>query len=100
MESVLAFQGLKSKTSLKPTYATGITGTLMFKKNGTYTVDGLINGGGGVKSEWAYIRNNIFIGKWMGSYPGSLKPEGGFKVGFYGMFLYNYKIIPFSERKN
>ena len=47
MESVLAFQGLKSKTSLKPTYATGITGTLMFKKNGTYTVDGLINGGGG-----------------------------------------------------
>ena len=25
----------------------------------------------------------------MGLYPGSLKPEGGFKVGFYGMFLYN-----------
>ena len=46
MESVLAFQGLKSKTSLKPPYATGITGTLMFKKNGTYTVDELINGGG------------------------------------------------------
>ena len=71
---------------LKPTYATGNTGTLMFKKKGTYTVDGLINGGGGgVKSVWAYIRNNIFIGKWMGLYPGSLKPEEGFKVGFYAM---------------
>ena len=30
-------------------------------------------GGGG----WAYIQNNIFVGKWMGLY------SGGFKVGFY-----------------
>ena len=27
----------------------------------------------------AYIRNNIFVGKWMSLYRG-----GGFKVGFYG----------------
>ena len=71
MESVLAFQGRKSKTSLKPTYATGITGTLMFKRKSTYRVDGLINGGGGgglnpgglisgiiysLANGWAYIR--------------------------------------------
>ena len=36
-------------------------------------------------SGWAYIPNNIFVGKWLGLYPGgSLKP-GGFKVGFYGI---------------
>ena len=25
--------------------------------------DGLINGGGGLISRWAYVRNNIFVGK-------------------------------------
>ena len=40
---------------------------------------------GGLISGWAYIRNNIFIGKWMGLYPGGLKTGGGFKEGFYGM---------------
>ena len=56
------------------------------KKEHTYTVDGLINGGRFI-SEWAYIRNNIklFVGKWMGLYPGGLKTGGGFKVGFYGI---------------
>ena len=34
-------------------------------------------------SGWAYIRNKIFVGKWMGLYPGALKP-GGLKAGFYG----------------
>ena len=51
--------------------------TLMFKKETqkkhTYAVDGLINGGGG---GGAYIRNNIFVGKWMGLYRG-----GGLKSG-------------------
>ena len=51
--------------------------------------DGLINGGGLI-SGWTYIRNNIFVGKWMGLYPGGLKTEGGFKVGFYGSFLLEY----------
>ena len=35
---------------------------------------------------WAYIRNNIFVGKWMGLYPGGLKPGGDLKVGFYGSY--------------
>ena len=51
----------------------------------SYTVDGLINGG--LISEWAYryIRSNVFVGKWMGLYPGGgLKTRGGFKSGFYG----------------
>ena len=42
------------------------------QKEHTYTVDGLINGGGVVISEWAYIRNNIFVGKWVGLYPGGI----------------------------
>ena len=32
-------------------------------------------------SGWAHIRNSIFVGKWMGFYPG----RGGFKMGFYGI---------------
>ena len=50
------------------------------------TVDGLI-------SRWAYIQNKIFVGKWMGLYPGG---GGGLKVGFYGIDiikLINYVII-------
>ena len=48
----------------------------------TYTVNGLINGRGGLYpggliSGWAYIRNTIFAGKWMGLYPGGLKTGGG-----------------------
>ena len=71
-----------SKTSIKPTSAAGTTGTLIFKKKrkrntliqqmGLYT--------GGLISGWAYIQNNIFVGKWMGLYPGGLKTAGGFKV--------------------
>ena len=47
-----------------------------------------MGGGGG------YIRNNIFVSKshcqsvskWMGLYPGDLRPGGGgFNVGFYSM---------------
>ena len=59
------------------------------QKKLTYTLDGVINqrGGGG------YIRNNIFVSKsdcqsvskWMGLYPGDLRPGGGFNVGFYSM---------------
>ena len=33
----------------------------------------------------AYIRNNIFVGKWMGLYPGGSKPRGAltlFRLGF------------------
>ena len=58
------------------------------QKEHTCTVDGLINGEGGggwLIPGWAYIRNNIFVGKWMGLYPGVLKTGGGFKVGFYGI---------------
>ena len=32
----------------------------------------------------ACIRNNIFVGKWIGLYTVG-DGEGGFKVGFYGM---------------
>ena len=49
----------------------------------SYTVDGLINGG--LISEWAYryIRSNVFVGKWMGLYPGGgLKLGGALKVDF------------------
>ena len=44
--------------------------------------DGLIKGGGGLISGWAYIRNNIFVGKWMGLYPSGLKPRGALKWDF------------------
>ena len=44
--------------------------------------DGLINeGGGGLISGWAYIQNNIFIGKRMGLYPGGGLKPGGLKSG-------------------
>ena len=38
----------------------------------TFTVGALINGGGLI-SGWAYIRNNIFVSKWMGLYSEGLK---------------------------
>ena len=39
--------------------------------------------GGGLISGWAYIQNNIFVGKWVGLYPGKLKTgEGGLKWDF------------------
>ena len=51
-----------------------------------YTVDGLINWGGLYPGAWAYIRNNVVVGKWMGLYPEGLKTGGRtFKVGFYGI---------------
>ena len=31
------------------------------------------------------MRNNIFVSKEMGLYPGGLKTGGGLKVGFYGI---------------
>ena len=35
------------------------------QKEHTFTVDGLFNGGGGgLISEWAYIRNNMFENGW------------------------------------
>ena len=30
------------------------------------------------------MRDNIFVSKWMGLYPGGLKIGGGLKSGFYG----------------
>ena len=63
----------------------------MFKKKrkrNTNTVDGLINGG--LISGWAYIRNNIFVGKWMGLYPGELKS------GILRYMSTNVKIIKFN----
>ena len=48
--------------------------------------------GGGGGGGGAYIRNNVFDGKWMGLYPGVLKTSGGsFKVGFYS--IYNINIL-------
>ena len=41
-----------------------------------------MGGGGRLISGWAYIQNNIFVGKWMGLYLG-----GGLKVGFYGIII-------------
>ena len=75
--------GLISKTSIKPTYATGTTGILILKRNakGTHLYSGWDykrqeeGGGGG-----AYIRNYIFVGKWMGLYTSG----GDFKVRFHG----------------
>ena len=48
------------------------------QKEHTYTVDGLINGGGegALISRWAYIWNSIFVAKRMGLYSGGLKPGG------------------------
>ena len=51
------------------------------QKEHTYTVDGLINGGGLI-SGWSYIRNYVFIGNWMGLYPGGLKTGGALKWDF------------------
>ena len=63
------------------------------QKEYTYTVDGLINGGGLI-SGWDYIRNNIFVGKWMSLYLGGLKPGGmSFKVGFYGTCMQLVSIL-------
>lgn len=39
------------------------------------TVDGLINRGKLI-SGWAYIGNNIFVGKWMGLYPDGAPNRG------------------------
>ena len=35
----------------------------------------------GLISGWAYIRNNIFVSKWMGLYPGGGLKPGGIKTG-------------------
>ena len=45
---------------------------------------------------WAYIRNNIFVGKWMSIYLGGLKTGGGWggggvKVGFYDTCTYRVR---------
>ena len=77
----------KQRIYLKPTYGDCLK---KMQKEHTYTVDGLINGGGGLISRWAYIRNNIFIGKWMGLYLGGSLKLGDFKVGFYGTRIHNY----------
>ena len=56
----------------------------MFVKKRIDTLDGLIIRGVGRLG--VYFRNNIFISKWMGLYPGGgLKTEGGFNMGFYSM---------------
>ena len=56
------------------------------QKEHSYRVDGLINecvcvggggGGGRLISGWAYFRNKIFVGKWMGLYTEELKTGGG-----------------------
>ena len=52
---------------------------------------------GGLVSGWAYIRNSVFVGKWMGLYPGGLKRGGGFKVGFYGTMTKEYLSTHFPK---
>ena len=52
------------------------------QKKHSYTVDGLINGGG-LYTGGLIIWNNIFVGKWMGLYPGGgLKTGGALKWDF------------------
>ena len=66
----------KRKIYFRNIYKSDLYDCLKRNAKGThlYTVDGLINGGGGALiSGWAY-----------GFYPGSLK-LGDFKVGFYGI---------------
>ena len=59
----------------------------MFGKKRIDTLDGLIIRGVGRLG--VYFRNNIFISKWMGLYPGGgLKTGGGFNMGFYSMLLF------------
>ena len=56
----------------------------MFVKKRIDTLDGLIIRGVGRLG--VYFRNNIFISKWMGLYPGGgLNTGGGFNMGFYSM---------------
>ena len=56
----------------------------MFVKKRIDTLYGLIIRGVGRLG--VYFRNNIFISKWMGLYPGGgLKTGGGFNMGFYSM---------------
>ena len=59
------------------------------QKEHTYTVDGLINGGGGLYpggliSGWAYIRNNIssLANGWANTWGEGLKPGGALKWDF------------------
>ena len=58
----------------------------------TYTLDGIINregrGGGG-----AYIRNNIFVSKSMGLYPG-VKTGGG------GALTWDFTVINLKKNQN
>ena len=61
------------KTDLYDCLRRNARGTHLYSKQG-----GLISG-------WAYIQNNIFVGKWMGLYPGVLKTGwggGGLKWDF------------------
>ena len=59
----------------------------MFGKKRIDTLDGLIIRGVGRLG--VYFRNNIFISKWMGLYPGGgLNTGGGFNMGFYSMLLF------------
>ena len=56
-------------------------------------------GGGGLISEWAYIRNNIFVGKRMGLYLEGLIPGGALKWDFtvYGEGSPIKKCFEFTE---
>ena len=52
---------------MKPTYATV---QKEIQKEHSYVVDGFINGGRAYVPVGIYIRNKIFVGKWMGLYRG------------------------------
>ena len=61
------------------------------QKEHTYTLDGFITGeagGGG-----ADIRNNLFVSKWMGLYPGGLKTMGGGGGFKHGIVRYTIKCL-------
>ena len=38
------------------------------------------------------MRDDIFVSKWMGLYPGGLKIGGGLKSGFYGTYFIEEEI--------
>ena len=80
----------KRRIYFKNIYKTDLCDCLTRNVKGTH-VYSRWDGGGGLISGWAYIRSKIFVGKWMGLYPGGLKTGGrGLKGGFYGISLNGY----------
>ena len=61
----------------KNIYKTDLCDCIKRNTKGTHLYSRWAYKQGGLISGLAYIWNNIFIGKWMGLYPGDLKPGGG-----------------------